>query len=78
MGDGQLLLCMALVQGRLPIRVELKGLVAEDFYRILTEPDNNMIMQQQVSTGGCPGPHPCAATGEYRRLPRASPMCNNR
>eukprot|EP00967_Tisochrysis_lutea_P089161 scaffold126800_cov14-Tisochrysis_lutea.AAC.1 len=33
---------LAELQGRLPIRVELKGLVAEDFYRILTEPDNNM------------------------------------
>ncbi|GLC56041.1 hypothetical protein PLESTB_001058200 [Pleodorina starrii] len=38
---------LAELQGRLPIRVELKGLTAEDFYRILTEPDNNMIRQQQ-------------------------------
>ncbi len=35
-------------QGRLPIRVSLKGLTAEDFYRILTEPEHNMIKQQQV------------------------------
>jgi hypothetical protein len=39
-------------QGRLPIRVELKGLTAEDFYRILTEPHNNMIRQQQVGADG--------------------------
>ncbi|KAF5828727.1 P-loop containing nucleoside triphosphate hydrolase protein [Dunaliella salina] len=39
---------LAELQGRLPIRVELKGLVAEDFYRILTEPDNNMVMQHQA------------------------------
>ncbi|EFJ41031.1 hypothetical protein VOLCADRAFT_107867 [Volvox carteri f. nagariensis] len=36
------------LQGRLPIRVELKGLTAEDFYRILTEPQNNMLRQQQT------------------------------
>jgi hypothetical protein len=46
-------LCHFFGQGRLPIRVELKGLVAADFYRILTEPDNNMILQQQVSLGVC-------------------------
>lgn len=30
------------------MRVELKGLTADDFYRILTEPKHNMIKQQQV------------------------------
>jgi ATP-dependent protease HslVU (ClpYQ) ATPase subunit len=35
-------------QGRLPIRVSLKGLTQEDFYRILTEPQTNLIEQQQV------------------------------
>ncbi|KAK9841421.1 hypothetical protein WJX74_005431 [Apatococcus lobatus] len=39
---------LAELQGRLPIRVELKGLTAGDFYRILTEPENNMIKQQQA------------------------------
>lgn len=39
---------MCLLQGRLPVRVELAGLTAEDFYRILTEPQHNMIKQQQV------------------------------
>ncbi len=32
--------------GRLPIRVELKGLTEEDMYRILTEPVTNLIAQQ--------------------------------
>eukprot|EP00884_Botryococcus_braunii_P005483 jgi/Botrbrau1/14936/Bobra.0018s0040.1 len=39
---------LAELQGRLPVRVELKGLTKEDFYRILTEPENNMIRQQQM------------------------------
>lgn len=33
------------LQGRLPIRVELKPLTKEDFYRILTEPEGNLILQ---------------------------------
>ena len=33
-------------QGRLPIRVTLKGLDQEDLYRILTEPVTNLIRQQ--------------------------------
>mmetsp|Transcript_33647 Transcript_33647/g.60182 ORF Transcript_33647/g.60182 Transcript_33647/m.60182 type:complete len:544 (-) Transcript_33647:1839-3470(-) len=37
---------MAELQGRLPIRVELKGLSSKDFYRILTEPENSMVKQQ--------------------------------
>jgi ATP-dependent HslUV protease ATP-binding subunit HslU len=45
---------LAEMQGRLPIRVELKGLTQQDFYRILTEPENNMIKQQRalLSTEG--------------------------
>ncbi|CAL5229202.1 g12484 [Coccomyxa viridis] len=39
---------LAELQGRLPIRVELKGLSAKDFFRILTEPEHNMIKQQQA------------------------------
>ncbi|GLC73689.1 hypothetical protein PLESTF_001408600 [Pleodorina starrii] len=39
---------MAELQGRLPIRVELKPLTRHDFYRILTEPEYNLIKQQQV------------------------------
>ena len=37
---------LAELQGRLPIRVELKGLTEEDMYRILTEPVSNLIAQQ--------------------------------
>tara|TARA_Y100001970_G_scaffold292870_1_gene436279 strand:- start:7511 stop:8821 length:1311 start_codon:yes stop_codon:yes gene_type:complete len=33
------------LQGRLPIRVELKALSEEDFRRILTEPETNLIRQ---------------------------------
>jgi len=36
---------LAELQGRLPIRVELKGLTEQDFYRILTEPENNLLKQ---------------------------------
>jgi ATP-dependent HslUV protease ATP-binding subunit HslU len=34
------------LQGRLPIRVELKALTEQDFVRILTEPDNALTRQQ--------------------------------
>jgi len=37
---------LAELQGRLPIRVTLKGLTEEDMYRILTEPKTNLIKQQ--------------------------------
>lgn len=37
---------LAELQGRLPIRVELKGLHQKDLYKIMTEPENNMIKQQ--------------------------------
>lgn len=37
---------LAELQGRLPIRVTLKGLTQEDMYRILTEPVSNLIRQQ--------------------------------
>uniref|UniRef100_UPI00356A94BB ATP-dependent protease ATPase subunit HslU n=1 Tax=Phaeovulum sp. TaxID=2934796 RepID=UPI00356A94BB len=33
------------LQGRLPIRVELKALTEDDFVRILTEPDNALTLQ---------------------------------
>jgi len=35
------------LQGRLPIRVELADLGAQDFYRILTEPKNSLLRQYQ-------------------------------
>ena len=36
------------LQGRLPIRVELKALSRDDLRRILTEPETNLIRQQQA------------------------------
>src|SRR5512134_2043379 len=36
------------LQGRLPIRVELKALGREDFRRILTEPEANLVRQNQA------------------------------
>jgi ATP-dependent HslUV protease ATP-binding subunit HslU len=36
------------LQGRLPIRVELKALTREDFRRILTEPEANLIKQSKA------------------------------
>lgn len=38
---------LAELQGRLPIRVELKGLNADDLERILTEPRFNLLEQQR-------------------------------
>lgn len=34
------------LQGRLPIRVELNGLTEDDLYKILTEPEANLVVQQ--------------------------------
>lgn len=42
---------LAELQGRLPIRVELKGLSEDDFVRILTEPEGNIIRQQTALLG---------------------------
>jgi ATP-dependent HslUV protease ATP-binding subunit HslU len=39
---------LAELQGRLPIRVELKGLSEEDLYRILKEPEHNILKQNIV------------------------------
>ncbi|MBP7670338.1 ATP-dependent protease ATPase subunit HslU [Ferrovibrio sp. MS7] len=39
------------LQGRLPIRVELKGLTAEDFKRILTEPEASLLKQYVALLG---------------------------
>eukprot|EP01091_Cochliopodium_minus_P013371 TRINITY_DN4295_c0_g1_i1.p1 TRINITY_DN4295_c0_g1~~TRINITY_DN4295_c0_g1_i1.p1 ORF type:complete len:533 (+),score=172.11 TRINITY_DN4295_c0_g1_i1:28-1626(+) len=37
---------LAELQGRLPIRVELKGLTEDDIYKILTNTEANLILQQ--------------------------------
>ena len=39
---------LAELQGRLPIRVELKGLSKDDLFRILSEPEHSMLRQQQA------------------------------
>ncbi|MFN4275993.1 MAG: ATP-dependent protease ATPase subunit HslU [Ferrovibrio sp.] len=39
------------LQGRLPIRVELKGLTREDFKRILTEPEASLLKQYVALMG---------------------------
>ncbi|MEG0627810.1 MAG: HslU--HslV peptidase ATPase subunit, partial [Enterococcus sp.] len=39
------------LQGRFPIRVELSDLTAEDFVRILTEPNNALIKQYIALVG---------------------------
>jgi ATP-dependent HslUV protease ATP-binding subunit HslU len=36
------------LQGRFPLRVELTDLSAEDYYRILTEPENALVKQQKA------------------------------
>ena len=36
------------LQGRLPIRVELKALTADDFERLLTEPHNSLVKQYEL------------------------------
>lgn len=39
------------LQGRLPIRVELQALTRDDFKRILTEPEANLILQYKALLG---------------------------
>merc|ERR1719387_3408810 len=39
---------LAELQGRMPIRVELKPLTEDDMYSILTEPANNLVKQQEA------------------------------
>jgi len=39
------------LQGRFPIRVELKSLTTEDFVRILTEPDASLTLQYKALLG---------------------------
>lgn len=42
---------IAELQGRFPIRVELKDLTKDDFVRILTEPDNALVKQYMALIG---------------------------
>merc|ERR1711935_148309 len=38
---------LAELQGRMPIRVNLQGLTKDEMYRILTEPETNLLRQQK-------------------------------
>ena len=40
------------LQGRFPVRVDLKPLTVEDYQRILTQPENALIRQYQLLLGG--------------------------
>lgn len=63
---------MAELQGRLPIRVELRALSEADFFRILTEPEFNLIKQQQVNVCGvCGRGRGCGSVSmEWKELAR--------
>jgi ATP-dependent HslUV protease ATP-binding subunit HslU len=58
------------LQGRLPIRVELNPLTQNDFVRILTEPENNLIRQTKamLETEGVTITFDDDAIGEIARL----------
>ena len=58
------------LQGRFPIRVELSSLGAEDFVRILTEPENALIKQYKalLDTEGIRSRSPPEAVREIAAL----------
>lgn len=58
------------LQGRFPIRVELKSLTAADFERILTEPENALIKQYcaLMETEGCRMNFSAGAIREIARM----------
>ncbi len=66
---------MAELQGRLPIRVELKALSRNDFYRILTEPQFNLVKQQQVRGASVERARHTASSFNFPCLLRAARRC---
>ena len=66
---------IAELQGRLPIRVELKALTEEDLFRILTEPVNNVI-RQQIELLKTEGLEVEFTTGAIRRIANLSMESN--
>jgi ATP-dependent HslUV protease ATP-binding subunit HslU len=62
------------LQGRLPIRVELKALSPEDFERILSEPHASLTEQYQalLKTEGLNIEFPPTASSAWRRSPSRS------
>jgi ATP-dependent HslUV protease ATP-binding subunit HslU len=65
------------LQGRLPIRVELDALRAEDFVRILTEPDHSLTMQYQALLA-TEGVHLSFAPDGIRRIAEIADQVNER
>ena len=64
------------LQGRLPIRVELKALTRDDFQRILTEPEASLIKQyialldtEGVTLQFTPDSSPPSRTSPHRSMP---------
>lgn len=62
---------LAELQGRLPIRVSLKGLTEDDLFRILTEPVTNLI-QQQVELLKSENVHLTFTTSALREIARVA------
>ena len=64
-------------QGRFPIRVELESLTEEDFFRILTEPDNALI-KQYIGLLATEDVHLNFETDAIREIARMSAHVNER
>ena len=60
------------LQGRFPIRVELKPLTEQDFVRIMTEPENALTKQYQalVAAEGASSSSPPTGSRRWRGSPR--------
>jgi ATP-dependent HslUV protease ATP-binding subunit HslU len=63
------------LQGRFPIRVELKSLTEEDFYLILTQPENALIKQYSALLG-TEGVHLTFSDGAIREIARIAARVN--
>jgi len=66
---------LAELQGRMPIRVELKPLTEADLYAVLTEPENNLI-KQQVAMMQTEGVHLEITEGAVRRMAKLATEIN--
>lgn len=65
------------LQGRFPIRVELNSLSEEDFYRILTEPQNALI-KQYVALMATEGIDLCFEDQAIREMARVCSLVNKK
>ncbi len=65
------------LQGRFPIRVELNSLTADDFVRILTEPENALVLQY-VEMMKTEGVELAIDTGAIRRIADLAQEVNSR